>query len=86
MNKVIWTLTEDETKEIEDLYEKKAALENLIKIVDVDNERLYQRMIDDYTQTMTVFNAWWRDTSRQHGWEGENWSVDFVTGDITVQR
>jgi CXXX repeat modification system protein len=76
-NKVIWQLTDEELKEIEDLFEKKNAYENLVKIVDVDNEKIYQKLISEYTKTINEFNNWWKHYSKKYNWEGKNWFIDF---------
>lgn len=80
--KIVWTLTESECKEIEDLFEKKNAYENLIKIVDADNEKIYKKLISDYASTVSSFNKWWNDYSKKYNWEGENWVVDFEAKQI----
>lgn len=75
--KIIWNLTDEECKEIEDLYEKKNAYENLAKIVDADNEKMYQKLIADYSATVSMFNKWWNHYSEKYKWEGKNWVIDF---------
>ncbi len=75
--KIIWNLTDEECKEIEDLYEKKNAYENLAKIVDADNEKMYQKLISDYSATVSMFNKWWNHYSEKYKWEGQNWVIDF---------
>jgi CXXX repeat modification system protein len=76
-NKLIWQLTDEECKEIEDLFEKKNAYENLVKIVDVDNEKIYQKLISEYTKTINEFSNWWKHYSKKYNWEGKNWFIDF---------
>ena len=41
--KAIWVLTDEEVYVIEELYEKKIALENLIKILEPYNQELYEK-------------------------------------------
>ncbi len=75
--KIIWKLTDEECKEIEDLFEKKIAYENLMKIVDVDNEKIYQKLMSEYTKNLSDFNNWWKHYSKKYKWEGQGWFIDF---------
>ncbi len=85
MNNVVWTLCEDEKKEIEKLYEKKFALENLLKIIDTTNEKLYSKLISDYGITLKEFNKWWFFTSKKYNWEGKNWYINFETNEVIAK-
>lgn len=60
MDKVCYNLNEEELEEIENLYEKKVALENLSRCIDPDNEKMYQKLVNDYTSTIKKFNNWWK--------------------------
>ena len=75
--KVIWNLTDEECREIEDLFEKKNAYENLAKIIDASNDKMYQKLISDYSTTVSLFNKWWNDNSKKYKWQGQNWVIDF---------
>ena len=55
--KEVYKLNDDEFKEIEDLFEKKIALENLTKIIDADNQKLYDKLIKDYGKTIHQFDS-----------------------------
>lgn len=85
MKKVIWKLSVDEKDEILDLFERKVALENLSKIIEPDNEKLYNRFISDYGKTVTEFQNWWRKTSEKYDWEGKDWSIDFDTNEVLMK-
>ncbi len=80
--KIIWQLTDEECKGIEDLFEKKNAYENLMKIVDADNEKIYQKLISEYTKVLSDFKNWWNYYSKKYNWEGKNWFVDFENKQI----
>ncbi len=84
--KEIWKLNDEEFKEIEDLFEKKIALENLTKIVDADNEKLYDKLIKDYGNTVHRFNSWWNIMGKKYNWEGKNWWLDFETKKIMANQ
>ena len=80
--KIIWDLSEEEFKEIEDLFERKLALENLRKIIDYDDEKIYDKFIKDYGKAIRLFEQWWSTMSKKHNWQGENWYVDFETKQV----
>lgn len=80
--KEVWQLNDNEFREIEDLFEKKLALENLTKIVSTDNQMLYDKLIKDYGKTIHLFNDWWSRMSQKYRWEGQNWWLDFDTKKI----
>lgn len=80
--KEVWKLNDEEFKEIEDLFEKKIALENLTRIVDADNKKLYDKLIKDYGKTVHQFNAWWDNMAKRYKWDGRNWWLDFETRKI----
>ncbi len=75
MSEII-NLTENEIREIEDIYERKIALENLIKIIDPDNEDLYNKFVKDYTYTTKMYNEWWTKATQKYKLNG-NYYVDF---------
>lgn len=87
MRKVIWTLNDKELDEIRQLYEKKIALENLVKILNPENEAMYNKVINDYSTVSSRFHNWWHDMSKKYNWESiENgkWSVDFDTSEVIL--
>lgn len=75
--KVVCNLTDEECNEIQDLFEKKNAYENLIKIIDASNKTLYENLISDYSKNLSDFNNWWSHYSKKYNWEGQNWFIDF---------
>ena len=83
MDKVICNLTENEKKEIEDIFEKKIALENLSKLPDImSNEGLYNKLISDYGKTTLLFQKWWKKATEKYKLEGKEVRVDFETSQI----
>lgn len=83
MRNVVGILTEQEKCEIQDLYEKKIALEHLSKIIDAEtNGNLYKKLIKDTGETLRLFQNWWQKTSQVYHWEGENWYIDFETNEV----
>lgn len=85
MTKTVGIVTEEERNEIEGLYEKKCALENLMKIVDVnENEPLYNKIVSDYGVTIKQFDRWWEVTSQKYQWKGGNWGINFDSREISM--
>lgn len=82
MSKSVWSLSLEDKNEIQSLYEKKLALENLIKIIDVDNAKMYDKLMTDYGATMKLFQEWWATNSLKHKWEGKIWHIDFVASEV----
>lgn len=82
MGKVVGVLVTEDLETIRNLFEKKLALENLTKIIDVENQEMYDKLVMDYGKTMRLFQEWWITNSQKYGWEGKNWSIDFETSEI----
>ena len=82
--KIIHQLNEKEAEEIANLYEKRLALENLIKILDGDNEKIYNKVIEDYTNTTREFQKWWDNMSTKYQWQGSNWLINFETKTVVL--
>jgi len=89
MNKIVGKVSEVEKEEILDLYEKKLALENLLKIFDSKEEENFQALFDKYVQINKTFEMWWSEKGQKYNWSGsENgyWSIDFDTCQIILQN
>lgn len=88
--KKIGNVSEDEKNVISCLFEKKAALENLLKIIDRSEfSDMYRKLEDDYEKICTKYEQWWADTSEKYNWEnciGGYWSIDFETRDILLYK
>ena len=83
-NKIVHNLSDEESKKIEELYEKKLAFENLIKIVDGENEKIYNKLISDYGNLLKEYNIWWDSMRQKYEWEGSSWRVDFYNNTIIL--
>lgn len=82
--KKVGKVNDIEKNEIKVLFEKKNALECLIKVIDSNNEELYNRIITDYTKVFNDFQKWWIKMNEKYNWEGDNWQIDFETNDILM--
>ena len=77
--KEVGILTQEESKNLEELLEKKISLENLLKISS-ESQEIYKKVNRDYKKIVEEYENWWRDTSDKYIWEStENsfWSIDF---------
>lgn len=89
MKKKVGQVTFDEKNEIEKLFERRNGLNELAKILSVDNPELYEKLILDMGQTSTKFQQWWDAMSQKYNWEsieGCNWEIDFETCDIYLVK
>lgn len=80
--KIVGQVTEDEKNIILDLYEKKTALENLTRIINPDNESMYNKMIKDYGKVVISFNDWWRTMQVKYNWPEATLRINFSTNEI----
>lgn len=86
MSKIAWKLTENEKKEIEEIFEKKKALENLMKILNEKNE-IYDIILKDYSDTLTIFEDWWKVNMNKNGYEKfSNLYVDFTNCQVLIDE
>lgn len=77
--KEVGSLTQEECSNIEELLEKKIALENLLNIVS-ESQEIYKKVDRDYKIIAEEYEKWWRDTSDKYIWESTDnsfWSIDF---------
>lgn len=89
MTKIVGKVNDEEKNEIMNLYEKKVALENLIKVINVvENEKIYEKLLEDYKDNNILYQKWWDNKSELYMWEkGEQnqpWKIDFKTGNIIL--
>ena len=87
MKKIVGIVTEEEKKEIQSLFERRSGLNELARIVTVDNEALYEKMVKDLGETRVKFQSWWDHMAHKYKWESaENgkWEIDFNTNEICL--
>ncbi|HGH8026578.1 TPA: CXXX repeat peptide modification system protein [Streptococcus agalactiae] len=77
--KEVGTLTQEESRDLERLLEKKIALENLLKILS-ESQEIYKKVNRDYKKILEEYERWRRDTSDKYIWESTDnsfRSIDF---------
>jgi len=83
--KLIGKVTEAERDEIRMLFERKNALTELFKTVDVSKDELYDKIVVDMGKTASKFQTWWDEKSLTYQWESlsnHRWEIDFNTCQI----
>ena len=87
IRKIVGQVTPEERAEIQALFERRNGLQELAKIVDANNQELYEKLVKDMGETGTKFQQWWDGKARQYGWESHpkgNWEINFQTCEITL--
>lgn len=85
MEKLVGKVTEEEKNEILSLFERRNGLNELAKIITVDNEGLYEKLVKDMGDTGLKFQKWWDDMAVKYQWESNeegNWEINFDTCEI----
>ncbi|WP_307768668.1 CXXX repeat peptide modification system protein [uncultured Bacteroides sp.] len=83
--KIIGKVTSDEKNEIQKLFERRNGLYELAKIITIDNNNLYEKLVNDLGETESSFQNWWNTMSDKYKWESVedgNWEIDFETCNI----
>ena len=87
MKKIVGRVTPEERNEIKQLFERRNGLNELAKIVTVDNVALYEKLVKDLGETSVKFQTWWNNMAVKYEWEGydnANWEIDFETCEILL--
>lgn len=85
IRRVIGTVTPNEKNEIQQLFERRNGLNELAKILTVENTELYEKLVKDLGETGTKFQSWWNRMGDKYQWEsieGGNWEINFETCEI----
>ena len=85
MKKIVGKVTDEEKNEILSLFERRNGLNELAKILTVENTALYEKLVKDMGETNIKFQQWWDDKSAKYQWERAedgNWEINFETCDI----
>lgn len=85
MKKAVGHVTKEERDEIQALFERRNGLNELAKILTVDNSELYDKLVKDMGEATTKFQNWWNQMGAKYQWESAengNWEIDF--NDCTI--
>ncbi len=85
MKKIVGKVTQEECDLIHHLFERKNGLSELVKIIDMSNAELYEKVVDDLGNTTNKFQQWWDSMAKKYCWESVDcghWEIDFETCEI----
>lgn len=83
--KLVGQVTPEERTEIQMLFERRNGLNELAKIVDANNDELYEKLVKDMGETGVKFQNWWDRMAEKYQWESTvdgNWEINFDTCEI----
>lgn len=83
--KLIGQVTEEEKKEIQQLFERRNGLNELAKILTPDKTALYEKLVKDLGETSIKFQNWWDNMATKYQWESTedgHWEINFDTCEI----
>lgn len=83
--KLVGQVTPEEKDEILTLFERRNGLNELAKILTVDNAELYEKLVKDLGETGTKFQSWWSKMAEKYQWESDDnghWEINFDTCEI----
>jgi CXXX repeat modification system protein len=82
MREEVGKVSVEERDEIQALFERKNGLNELAKILTVDNVGLYEKLIKDLGENSTKFQNWWNVKASTYQWKSADngsWEIDFNT-------
>lgn len=83
--KLIGRVTQEEKDEIQKLYERRNGLNELARVLTVENDSLYEKLLKDMAETASKFQLWWDTMATNYNWEiveNGNWEINFESCDI----
>nr|WP_317282274.1 CXXX repeat peptide modification system protein [uncultured Sellimonas sp.] len=88
--KKLGDLTKEEGKQALTLYEKKMAIDNLVKILDKDTEKsLYEKAVKEQDDVNQKYDSWWRKICEKYYGiyiENQEFYIDFRKNSIFLQE
>lgn len=85
MKQLLGQVSESERDEIRQLFERRNGLNELAKVLTVDKQELYDKLITDLGETSTKFQNWWDIHSLKYQWqsaENGHWEINFASCEI----
>ena len=82
---VVGQVTPEEKNEIQQLFERRNGLNELVKILTPENTELYEKLVKDLGETANKFQSWWNRMADKYQWESTddgNWEINFETCEI----
>ena len=82
IKKIVGQVTEDEKREIQQLFERRNGLKELAPILKAEESELYEKLIQDMGETSAKFQSWWDRMAEKYHWEStekSHWEINFDT-------
>lgn len=88
---LLGTVTEDECKRLQAVFDRKMALQGLVRALSdmpaqASNE-LYDRLVKDYGEVERKMREWWEEIYHKYNWPNPpqaSWSLEFSTLKVTL--
>ncbi len=87
--RIVGLVTPEERTEIQALFERRNGLDELAKILTVDNAVLYEKLVKDLGETCTKFQDWWNRMAEKYQWESSDdghWEINFESCEIYLVK
>ena len=87
--RIVGLVTPEERTEIQALFERRNGLDELAKILTVDNAVLYEKLVKDLGETCTKFQDWWNRMAEKYQWESSDdghWEINFDSCEIYLVK
>ena len=78
--KLVGHVTPEEKDEIQTIFERRNGLNELAKIVTLDNVELYEKLVKYLGETTSKFQHWWDNMANKYNWEtieNGHWEITF---------
>lgn len=84
MNRLIGKVSEEEKNEIQLLFERKKALNELSCLISQEDE-LYSKLQEDKKETSEKYQKWWTEMFQKYNWgnwENSELFIDFESNEV----
>jgi len=88
---LLGTVTEDECKRLQAIFDRKMALQGLVRaLADMParaSSELYDRLVKDYGEVERGMREWWEEIHTKYNWDNPpeaNWSLEFATRKVSL--
>ncbi len=92
MSRIIAQISEEDAEKMLSIFEKKMAIENLLKTKQaeeyLENERLFERFLKEYGKSVNDFQNMWNYLAEKYeliSEEGKTWKIDFENKYISLE-
>lgn len=92
-NELVGTVSQEEKEEIQSLYQRKLALDEMLFKFEnnasiLRDENLYEKLVSDMGRTNYQSQRWWSEKGEKYQWKGNSkgrWVINFDTNEIFLE-